>query len=139
MKMHWPAIANMLYPCICHSEFRNSERKELKLSVTHLSLENNLPTFRLNVPIVIMAKVKEVRANVAIYSHALLRIHIIGGQRSVRIAPPSLPPTQRSSSQGLLVLHPGCRASFTNNSCPLPWSSIVFSSQSVGWWFSRYS
>jgi len=73
MKMHWPAIANMLYPCICHSEFRNSEQKELKLSVTHLSLENNLPTFQLNVPIVIMAKVKEVRANVAIYSHALLR------------------------------------------------------------------
>ena len=26
------------------------------------------------------------------YSHALLRIHVIGGQRSVRIAPPSLPP-----------------------------------------------
>ena len=32
------------------------------------------------------------RNNVAIYSHALLRIHVIGGQRSVRIAPPSLPP-----------------------------------------------
>ena len=77
MKMHWLAIANMLYPCLCHSEFRNSEQRELKLFVTHLSLENNLPTFRLNVPIVIMAKVKEVRANVAIYSHALLRIHII--------------------------------------------------------------
>ena len=29
---------------------------------------------------------------VAIYSHALLRIHVIGDQRSVRIAPPSLPP-----------------------------------------------
>ena len=39
-----------------------------------------------------MAKVKEVRNNVAIYSHALLRIHVIGGQRSVGIAPPSLPP-----------------------------------------------
>ena len=33
-----------------------------------------------------------VRTKVAIYSHALLRIHVIGGQRSVRIAPPSLPP-----------------------------------------------
>ena len=33
-----------------------------------------------------------------IYSHALLRIHVIGGgsQRSVRIAPPSLPPHHSS-------------------------------------------
>ena len=51
-----------------------------------------LPTFRLNAPVVIRAKVKEVQNNVAIYSHALPRIHVIGGQRSVRIAPPSLPP-----------------------------------------------
>ena len=29
--------------------------------------------------------------NITIYSHTLLRIHLIGGQRSVRIAPP-LPP-----------------------------------------------
>ena len=29
---------------------------------------------------------KEVRNNVAIYSHALPRIHVTGGQRSVRIA-----------------------------------------------------
>ena len=35
---------------------------------------------------------EEVQTNISIYSHALLRIHIIGGQRSVRIAPPSLPP-----------------------------------------------
>ena len=48
--------------------------------------------FRLNAPVVIRAKMKEVRNNVAIYSHALLRIHVIGGQRLVRIAPPSLPP-----------------------------------------------
>jgi len=45
--------------------------------------------FRLNTPVVIRAKVKEVRNNVAIYTHALLRIHVIGDQRSVRIAPPS--------------------------------------------------
>ena len=51
-----------------------------------------LPTFRLNAPVVIRTKVKEVRNNVAIYSHALLRIRTIGGQRSVRIAPSSLPP-----------------------------------------------
>ena len=63
-----------------------------KLSVTNYSLENNLPTFRLNAPVVIRAKVKEVRTNITIYSHTLLRIHIIGGQRLVRIAPPSLPP-----------------------------------------------
>ena len=49
-----------------------------------------LLTFRLNAPVVIRVKVKEVRNNIAIYSHALPRIHVIGGQRSVRIAPPCL-------------------------------------------------
>ena len=34
------------------------------------------------------AIVKEVQTNIATYSYALLRIHVIGGQRSVRIAPP---------------------------------------------------
>ena len=42
--------------------------------------------FQLNAPVVIRVKVKEVWNNDAIYSHALPRIHIIGGQRSVRIA-----------------------------------------------------
>ena len=46
--------------------------------------------FQLNAPVVIRVKVKEVRTNVAVYSHSLLRIHVIGGQRLVRIAPPSL-------------------------------------------------
>ena len=64
---------------------------EEKLSVTNLSSENNLLTFRLNAPVVIRVKLKEVRTNIAIYSHTLLRIHVIGCQRSVRIAPPSLP------------------------------------------------
>ena len=63
-----------------------------RLSVTNYSSENNLPTFRLNAPVVIRAKVKEVRTNITIYSHTLLRITVIGGQRLVRIAPPSLPP-----------------------------------------------
>ena len=49
-----------------------------------------MPTFRLNAPVVISAKVKEVQNNVAIYNHALPRIHVIGGQRSVRIAPGGL-------------------------------------------------
>ena len=56
------------------------------------SSENNLPTFRLNAQVIIRAKVKEVQTNITIDSHTLLRIHVIGGQRSVRIAPPSLPP-----------------------------------------------
>ena len=60
-----------------------------RLSVTNLSLENNLPTFRLNAPVMIRAKVKEVQTSAAIYSHA---IQVIGGQRSLRVAPPSLPP-----------------------------------------------
>ena len=45
-----------------------------------MSLENNLLTFQLNGPVVIRAKVIDMRTNVAIYSHALLRIHVIGGQ-----------------------------------------------------------
>ena len=61
-----------------------------RLSVANFSSENNLPMFRLNVPVVNRAK--EVQTNIAIYSHALLRIHVIWGQRSVRIAPPSLSP-----------------------------------------------
>ena len=67
-----------------------------------------LPTFRLNAP-VIRAKVKKVQNNVAIYSHALPRIHVIGGPRSVRVAPPSLlaSSSQWSSNQGLPVLHLG--------------------------------
>ena len=35
-----------------------------------------------------LAIVKEVRTNIATYSYDILRIHIIGGQMSVRIAPP---------------------------------------------------
>ena len=54
--------------------------------------KKNLPTFQLNDPVVIRPKVKEVWTNAVIYSHALLRIHVIGSQRSVRIALPSLPP-----------------------------------------------
>ena len=52
--------------------------------------KKNLPTFQLNAPVIIRPKMKKVRTNVAIYSHTLLRLHIIGGQRSVKIAPPSL-------------------------------------------------
>ena len=57
-----------------------------------LKLRNNLPTFRHNVPVVIRVKAKKVPTTVAIYSHALLRIHVIEGQRSVRIVPPPPPP-----------------------------------------------
>ena len=85
---------------------------------------------------------KEVQTNVTIYSHALLRIHIIGGHRSVWIVPPSLPPHHsdqqpgtssppswlKHSSEGVIWM---CRAFFTNSSCPLPWSSTVVSSQMV--------
>ena len=66
--------------------------REKSYLLPNLSSKNNLPTFQLNAPVVIKAKVKEVQTNVAIYTHALLRIHVIGRQRSVRIAPPSLPP-----------------------------------------------
>ena len=62
-----------------------------RLSVANLSSENNLPTFRLNAPVVIRAKVKKCEQTLLLIS-ALLRICVIGGQRLVRIAPPSLPP-----------------------------------------------
>ena len=68
-----------------------------RLSSTNFSWENNLPTFQLNAAVIIKAKVKRyIQTNIAIYSHVLLRIHVIGGQRSVRIAPPSQPPYHRS-------------------------------------------
>ena len=35
---------------------------------------------------------EEVQTNVAIYSHGLLRVHVIRGQRLVRVTPPFLPP-----------------------------------------------
>ena len=63
-----------------------------RLSVTNFSSENNLPTFRLNAPIIFRAKSEEVKTNIAIHSHALLRIHIHRRSKVVRIAPPSLPP-----------------------------------------------
>ena len=37
-------------------------------------------------------KWKKCETMLLFYSHTLLRIHVIGGQRSVRIVPPSLPP-----------------------------------------------
>ena len=39
----------------------------IELAVTNFSSENNLLTFRLNAPVIIKAKIKEVRTNVAIY------------------------------------------------------------------------
>ena len=54
-----------------------------KVICYHLSSENNfLPTFRLNAIVIIRAKVKMCE-----HSHVPLRIHVIGGQRSVRITP----------------------------------------------------
>ena len=47
----------------------------------------------------------------------------------------SSPPSRlKHSSTGLIRM---CRASFTNSSCPLPWSSMVVSSQWIRWWFSH--
>ena len=98
----------------------------------------------------IIGESEEVWTNVAIYSDPPLRIHIIGAQRPVRIAPPSQPPHHNSpatrefqssfqsrlkcSSEGVIWMW---RASFANSSCPLPWSSTVVSSQWMGWWFSH--
>ena len=86
---------------------------------------------------------EEVGINVAIYSHVLLKIHVVGGQRSVKLllSPcllitafqqpgTSSPSSQlKCSSEGVIWM---CRDSFTNNSCPLPRSSTVVSSQWIG-------
>ena len=80
--------------CLCTYVLTKGRRDtpQRRLSVTNLSSENNLPTFQLNAPVVIREVVRKCERNTAIYSYALLRIHIIGGQRFVTIAPPSLPP-----------------------------------------------
>ena len=67
-----------------------------RLSVNNSSWKLNLPTFRPNVPVVIRAEVKEVWTNVAIYSHAQLSIHTIGGQKLVKTAPLSSKDEQSS-------------------------------------------
>ena len=41
---------------------------------------------------------EEVQTNIAIYSHALLGIHVIGGQRSVRIVTAGGPHTFNSTA-----------------------------------------
>ena len=52
---------------------------------------NNLVTFQLNAPVINRVEVKKHELTLYyIYSHALLRIRIIGGQWSLRIAPPNL-------------------------------------------------
>ena len=76
---------------ILTSELYQQLNIERRLSVTNLSSENNFADVSTECSSRHQGEVKEVRNNVAIYSHALPRIHIIGGQRSVRIAPPSLP------------------------------------------------
>ena len=76
-----------------------------------------------------------------------MRIHVTG-YRLVRIALPpclliiafqqpvtSIPSTWlKCSSEGVIWM---CRASFTNNSCPLPWSTTAVFSQWIGSWFSN--
>ena len=96
-----------------------------------LCLENNLPMFSTECSSHHQGKVKEMRTDV-IYSHALLRIHVIGGQMSVRIASPCLlitvvqqtwtssPPSRmKHFFMGIIYM---CRAFFTNSSYPLPFS-----------------
>ena len=72
-------------------------------SVTNLSLENNLPFFQLNAPIIITTK----STNKHCYLQpCTIEVHVIGGQRSVIIGPPFSLLSQWSSNQRLPVLHP---------------------------------
>ena len=58
---------------------------------------------------------------------SLLTLLITVVQQPGTASPPS---RLKSSSTGVIWM---CKASFTNNSCPLPWSSTVVSSQWIGW------
>ena len=106
-----------------------------RLSVPNFILENKLPMFRLHeCSSCHQGESKEIQINVSTYSHALLRIHIIGGQRSVWIVPLPLSPHHsgpatspssqlKCSSEGVMWM---CRDSFSNSSCqchgPALWS-----------------
>ena len=107
-----------------------------RLSVTNLSSENNLPTFRLNAPVVIRAKVKRCEQTllfIAMHYWGYTSLEVKG--RWGLLHPPCLlitavqqpgsssPPSRlKRSSEGVIWM---CRASFTNSSCPLPWSSTI--------------
>ena len=119
---------------------------EDNLSVTNLSSENNSPTFRLNAPVVIRAKVKRSEQTllfIAMHYWGYTSLEVKGWGRLLLplyllitvIQQPgtSSPPFRlKCSSEGVIWM---CRASFTNSSYPLPWSNTVVSSQSIGWWF----
>ena len=77
------------------------------------------------------------------YSHTLLRIHIIGGQRSVKISPPSLlhhsGSATRDFQSSISVEVPSVGIiwmgrAFINSSCPLPWPNTVVSSMAGEPW-----
>ena len=56
----------------------------------------------------------------------------VKGRRGLLLPALQQPGTRlKRSSEGVILT---CRASFTNSSCPLPWSST---SQWIGWWFSH--
>ena len=107
--------------------------------------------FRLNAPVIIRAKVKEAQTMLLFIAMHYRGYTSLEVKRSVRIAPPPPPPPPphhsgpatrdfsppsrlKRSSAGVIWM---CRASFTNSSCPLPWSSTVVSSQWIEWWFSH--
>ena len=66
-----------------------------------VSITNLLPTFQLSSSVII--KSEESMKNTNVCSQALLRIHIVGGQRSVRIAPPFLSP-HRYMCMGIFIM-----------------------------------
>ena len=109
----------------------------MRLSVTNFTLENNLPTFWLNAPVVIRAKVKKCEQTLLFiamhyWGYTSLEVKGLCGL----LLPPCLlitvvqqPETSsplsrlKHSSEGVIWM-----SSFTNSSCPLPRSSTVVSS-----------
>ena len=106
--------------------------------VTNFSLENNLPTFQQNVPVVIRGKVKRCQQTLL-----FIDMHYWGymslevkGWRGLLLPPcllitvaqqpgTSSPPSRlKRSSESVIWM---CSASFTNGCCLLPESSTMFS------------
>ena len=128
--------------CINKSPFQVLESSPChwreRLSVTNLSLENNLPTFGLNAPVVIREKVKRCEQMflfIAMHYCGYMSLEVKGWWglflppcliTVIQLSGTSSPPSWlKRSSESIIWM---CRASFNNSSCPLPWSRTVVSS-----------
>ena len=132
---HTPHTKNV-YSYVCGHIHTATKWK--RSSGTNLSAENNLPMFQMNALVVIRAKMKkceQILLLIAMYYWEC----VIEGQRLATVNLPcflitvvqqprnsSTTSLLKCSSEGVIWM---CRASFTNSSCPLPWSRTAVFSQ----------